>query len=158
MNPIDKINSEVFEKHIKEKLDPSKHEALDRIVTAGMKVMFGKDTHNLMIEQLDGEGDMVQKTAEGVTKLMVILYQQSNNTMPMDLVVPAASILLAKTYDFLEQSGDYVSEDDMAQSLKIMTKLILREAGADDAQLDQLNAQKQTSPKPSGLINSTAGV
>lgn len=158
MNPADKINSEVFEKHIKEKLDPSQHEALDRIVTAGMKVMFGKDTHNLMIEQLDGEGDMVQKTAEGVTKLMVLLFQQSNSTMPMDLIIPAASILLAKVYDFLEQSGDPVSEDELAQSLKLMTKLILREGGADEAQLEGLDAQKQSAPKPKGLIGAEAGV
>lgn len=158
MNQSDKISSDVFEKHIKEKLDPSKHEALDRIVIAGMKVMFGKDTHNLMTEQLAGEGDMVQKTAEGVTKLMVLLFRQSNNTMPMDLIVPAASILLAKTYDFLELSGDVVSESEMMQSLKLMTKLILREGGADDAQLGQLDTQKQIAPKPQGLIGAATGV
>jgi len=129
---VNLIDADLWQRHLNAKLTPAKQQAMERIIIAGMKVMFDKQTHKLMLTELDGPGDMVTKLAEATTKLMILLFKHSNGTMPPDLIIPAGGVLMAKACEFLNQSCETVTEDQFRQALTAMTKLIMKVAGAKD--------------------------
>lgn len=131
LNPnVNLIDANLWQQHLNAKLPPAKQQALERIVVAGMKVMFDKQTHQMMLTELDAPGDMVTKLAEAATRLMILLYKHSNGTMPGDLIIPAGGVLMAKACEFLNHTGDTVTEDQFRQALTAMTKLIIKVASA----------------------------
>ena len=128
------------------KLPPELEEMYQRVVIAGMKVMFDKQTHQMMLKELDAPGDIVQKLAEAATRLMIMLFHNSNGSMPQDLIIPAGGILIAKACEFLNQTGETVTEQQFGQAMTAMTKLIMKVAGAPDK--GATPAQPTAQPNP----------
>jgi hypothetical protein len=89
-----------------------------------MKVMFSPQTHQMMLTELDAKGDIVDNLAKGAAKLMAVLFQQSKGTMPQDLLIPAGGVLLAKACEFLNKSGQAVSETQFQQAMVKMAQMI----------------------------------
>jgi len=135
------VTSEVLYQEITKKLDPAKVKQLDRIVAAGMNVMFGKDTHTLFLDEMAKEGDFGEKMGDGVARLMVLLFQNSKGTMPKDLIIPAGSILVSKANEYLERTGENVQEDDYIQALKIVSKKVMMAFGASEEHFQPQQAQ-----------------
>lgn len=106
-------------------------DAYQRIVLAGMKVMFDKSTHKLMLEELDGPGTMGEKLGKGIAGLMILLVQQSNGTLPPQLIIPAALELLAHAADFLKKSGQQVSNEDFGEASQVAISEIMRQFNLD---------------------------
>lgn len=157
----DVMSAAFWEKQVKEKLDPRKAEQLERIVIAGMKIMFSKETHQMMLDELNSEAPIVQKLSEGILKLMTLMLQQSNGTMPRDLIIPAAGILLARAVEFLVKTGEEVTEDDFRMAMEEMVKLIMKQAGQSDGQAEQAaqqagaeveQAQQAQPARPTGML------
>ena len=67
-------------------LNPKQGAQLDRIVLAGKRVMFSKESHAMMLEQLDGPGTLAQKLGQGVAGLIALLWQEDLR----DLARPSA--------------------------------------------------------------------
>ena len=143
---VNVIDADLWQKHINTKLDPAKQNALERIVLAGMKVMFSPQTHQMMLQELDAQGDIVDKLAQGTAKLMGLLYQQSRNTMPGDLLIPAGGVLMAKACEFLNKSGTAVTEDQFRQALVKMSQIIKTMATPADGQPGTPAPQGATPP------------
>ena len=122
------IDSKLWQKNIDAKLPPAKSHALDRIIIAGMRIMFSAQTHQMMLQELQAPGAISDKLAQGITKLILLMLKESNGTMPPDLFIPAGTILLAKAAEFLNQSGTPVSEDDFRQAIVKLTALIKKVA------------------------------
>lgn len=78
---------------------------LQKIELAGKKVMYSKDTHQLVMQAMSGDKPWEEKIATGIADLMAILYKQSNNSMPPQLIVPAAILLMCDAIEFMQQSG-----------------------------------------------------
>ena len=51
--------------------------AYDKLVAAGMKIMFDKSTHHLMQEQMAAEGEISDKLSEGVATLISMMLKNS---------------------------------------------------------------------------------
>lgn len=137
------MSADFWEKHVKESLDPQKASQLDRIVVAGMKVMFSKETHHLMLDELDSDAPVSDKLAQGIAKLMIMLYEQSSGTMPPDLIIPAAGILMAKAVEFMVKSGEQVTEDDFSVAMGEMVKIVFKQAGASEQEIAKLAGDAQ---------------
>jgi hypothetical protein len=112
-------------------LSPQQAGQLQRIVLAGRKVMFSKQSHHMMIEQLQGPGPIAQKLGEGTAGLMALLMQESKNSLPPSLLIPAGMVLLAYAADFLRKSGQKVSDADIGEAINVMTSAILHAGGVD---------------------------
>jgi hypothetical protein len=107
-------------------------EAFSRVVKAGMKVMFSDETHELMLDQLEGEGDLAEKVGMAVAGMMAMLFEKSNGTMPSEVIIPAATYLLAQGADFLEQvTGEELTPDIIADASEVMIRQLMQAAGAD---------------------------
>lgn len=87
---------------------PELKPAYDKIVAAGMRVMFSDKTNSLMMQQLKATPDIVKNIADGIAGLMGILFKNSNNKMPQQLIIPAA-------LDLMMHAVDYIIKTKMAQ-------------------------------------------
>lgn len=97
----------------------------DKALLAGLRVMFDKKSHQMLTEQMDKPGPMPQKIAEGVVGLTYMLFQQSNKTLPPQIMAPLTTVLVLKAFDFLQKSNDpeatpQVLGDAIDTALRIM--------------------------------------
>ena len=114
---------------------------LDRIVLAGKKVMFDKSSHKMMLEQLDGPGTIAQKLGQGVAGLIALLWQESKQSLPPQLLIPSGMILVAVAADFLRQAGQDVSDQDIGQAIEAMVTAVLHAGGVDPDKLAEIGAR-----------------
>ena len=135
-----------------EKVSPKDRGSLERIVAAGEKVMFSKDTHQYMVDMLDQEGDLADKLGHGAVQLIKLLMQQSNGTMPPVLVIPAASLLLLKACEFVEKTDGGMTMEIFSAALKLMIAGIREEVSKVQSQPQEPQQSPQSQAQPQGLI------
>lgn len=108
---------------------------LDKIVLAGMKVMFDPKTHNKMAEVLDSPAPVPEKLGQGVAGLMGLLMEQSQRSLPPQLLIPAGMVLMAHAADFMKKSGEPVSKEDFGAGVENFVDTMLSQAGMDPAKV-----------------------
>lgn len=116
------FDSSQIEQGIKEQLDEGQKPKLDKILKVGNKILFGKNTHYQILDGMEGmEGEQLSATmAEGALGLTNILFEKSGRTLPPDLIPSAATILMARTSEFLNKSGmANVTDDVFEQAMHI---------------------------------------
>lgn len=116
-------------------VNPQQQEQLQRIVAAGMKVMFSQQTHQLMLDSMQGEGPVEQKLAQGVVGLMGMLWSESKGSIPPSLIIPAATVLMAEAADFMNQAGQPVTPEQFGAATEMMIDLLLKQGGVDSNKL-----------------------
>jgi len=102
------MNNEMIKKAeaaIDAKVPPADKQAYDRIVLAGMKVMFSKETHGELLKGLMEADDPMKTAVEGIIGIIGILFKESKNTMPVGPMIFAGQSLLMEALDFMEQGG-----------------------------------------------------
>lgn len=111
-------------------------ESFSKIITAGMRIMFSDETHELMLDQLEQDGDFAENIGKAITGLMLLMYQKSNGTMPQELIVPAGIYLLAKGVNFIEKvTGEQVTSDVLSQAIQLMLDTLIEKTGANPQQV-----------------------
>ena len=98
---------------ISAKVPPKYQDALKRTVLAGMKVMYDENTAEFVNAQMSQPGEPADNVGTGVFLLMLMLYKQSKNTLPVPVIAPAGVVLVCEALDFLEQSGKLKADEDM---------------------------------------------
>jgi hypothetical protein len=123
------------------KMPPELQEAYERVVIAGMKVMFSKESHKLMLDELQKEGPMGQKLGTGIAGLMLLLVKESNGTLPPEVIVPAGINLLTRAADFIRKSKiEKITNGDIGEAMEVFISTILEKFGVDPAKMaDMLN-------------------
>lgn len=118
-------------------LPPELQDAYDRVVAAGMKVLFSKDTHQFMLDQINAPGEASQKLGAGIAKVVVFLFNESNGTMPQEVIVPAAMLLLLKAADFINKSGKgEISDEEIGMAMEVLIDSLFEGFGEDRSELD----------------------
>lgn len=109
------------------------HEAFARVVQAGMKVMFSKETHEDISELLSqNDADLGEMLGTQIASLMILLFKKSNKTMPNEVVIPAGTYLLAQGADFLEKvTGEEMPPEMIAQAMQVMIESLMSAAGVE---------------------------
>jgi hypothetical protein len=120
---------------------PEVQEAYERVVIAGLKVMFSKESHKLMLDELQKEGPMGQKLGMGIAGLMLLLIKESNGTIPPEVIIPAGINLLTRAADFIRKSKiDKITNGDIGDAMEVFISTILEKFGVDPAKMaDMLN-------------------
>jgi len=133
----DDLSAEAVSNNIK--MPPELQEAYDRVVIAGMKVMFSDESHKMMLQFMDEEGPADEKLGKGIAGLMLILFKESNETIPPQVIIPAAVQLLMRAADFAKKSGmGEISNKDIAGGIELMIAIILEKFGVDPSQFKQM--------------------
>jgi hypothetical protein len=123
------------------KMPPELQEAYERVVIAGMKVMFSKESHKLMLDELQKEGPMGQKLGTGIAGLMLLLVKESNGTLPPEVIIPAGINLLTRAADFIRKSKiEKITNGDIGEAMEVFISTVLEKFGVDPAKMaDMLN-------------------
>lgn len=114
---------------------------LDRIVLAGLKVMFSKQSHPMMMEVMQGPDPVPYKLSQGICGLLGLLMRESKNSLPPNLMVPAGMILMAHAAEFLRKSGIKVSDQDIGNGIEMMTDTLMHSAGMDGNKVAEMGAK-----------------
>lgn len=134
------------------KLPKDMEVAYDRIIKAGLKVMFDPSMREETMGFIEEAGGDPKKMAEGVTAVVVTLYQQSNGTLPPNLLIPAGIELLAHAADVANAGGMQVGKEAVAEAMSAVVQEILVKFGATPAQMQKLMSgmdSGQAAPAPS---------
>ena len=143
----DEISPEQVRKDIK--LPPELQNAYERVVVAGMKMMFSKETNKYFLKVLEGEGSMAEKLGNGVAELVLMLFLQSNKTMPPQVIIPAGTELVVQAADFIKKSElAPVTNRDIGDGIQIMMAQVFRQFGIDPNKLFQKIGQFDPSQVP----------
>ena len=134
------LTTEAVEKNIK--VPAELQEAYERVVVAGMKIMFSKESHRTMLAEIQRPGPMGQRLGKGVAGLMLLMIKESNNTMPPAVIIPAGVKLLMEVVDFLRKTGmaDPTNEE-IGQGIEIFVSTILQQFGTDPKKLESALGQ-----------------
>ncbi len=156
------------QQQIEAHIPPQFRAATERLVLAGMKVMFSPQTHELAMRQVQDAEDPAAGAAVGVAALMSQLTARVKGELPQPAIVPAALILLMEALAFLAEAGQVELTDqvvaDATQDLAgyLMQKLGLtpdKVAAAQDVMRQGGGAQPAPEPglPTGGLIGSQMG-
>jgi RNA 3'-terminal phosphate cyclase len=159
---------QAVEQAVMGKVKPEQKKAVERIVTAGIKVMYSEQTRSMLSEQLGQQGDPAEVAGEGIAKLVALLFKESKGTMPMDAGMLAAQILLLEGLDFLEQSGRVQATPEVvASATKSMIAYLLQLFGVSQDKLAEMMAaggsqqgQEEQVPEqaqPAGIVAAARG-
>jgi hypothetical protein len=143
-------------------------QAVQKAVTAGKLVMYDKQKGLQMFMQQMQTGITPQNIGAGVAKLIGILFNKSNKTMPMQVAIPAASLLLCEGLQFLEDAGKVkVDANFLAECMKEMGSAVLQVFGVSPQKLQSIIGQQggqaaqqptppqgamPTAPQPQGIV------
>ncbi len=125
--------------------------ALDRVVAAGMKLLYSPQTRQQLMNGLSKKAPPDDVLAIEITGAMKIMIDVSKGKMPAQVIAPAADILCIDLADFANKSG--VMKIDAKTLLSARTKTALGVAkvcGVLDAMKGQQQPQQQPQP---GLID-----
>lgn len=141
------MNNEMIikaEAAIDAKVSPKDKAAYDRIVLAGMKVMFSKETHGQLVQGLKESPEPLKTAVEGIIGILGILFKESRNTMPVGPMILAGQSLLMEGLDFMEQGGMIeVTPDVLAEATQIYIETLLPKIGMSPEKMQAIMAQTQ---------------
>lgn len=116
-------------------------EPFERVVLAGMKVLYSKDMQPEIQQQMGGSDPTWKKLGEGIAKLMTILDQQSGKGLPQEIIIPAAIELVHEYADFLNRTGKItVSPDELREATMYVVVTTAKLYGVPDDQIQSMFA------------------
>ena len=143
----------------------------DKIVLSGMRIMFSKESHKLFIDQLQKEGPLAKKIADGITGLMYLMWTESNKSIPPQLIIPATTALTLRAFDYVQQTGDpEATKEVLGQSLEGAIDGVMRGFGGSADTIEQAipaaqgqgampqQGAPQSAPPSGGLMDAMGGV
>lgn len=154
MNPEkDELTADVIKQNIK--LPPNLQEAYNRVVLAGKKVIFDEKTNQFVLDAIKGEGSLGIRLGKGIATLMMLLYKESQETMPPALIVPAGVCLLGEAADFIREGNiEPVNNQVVAEAIQVFVEAIIQSFGGDPnkmyALFDQFEKEQSQQPNQPG--------
>ena len=132
-------------------VNPKQKVQLDRIVAAGLRVMFDPKTHKLMLQSMQAQGPVEQKLADGVVRLMGMLWSESKASLPPELLIPAAMVLLAHAADFLNKTGQPVTPEQFGKANELAIDMILKQVGLSSDKIAAKAGGAKTAAPPAAM-------
>lgn len=121
------------------KMPPELQTAYEKVVIAGMKIMFDKASHRIMLKELQQPGKPGEKLGKGIAGLMMMMFKESNKTMPPAVIIPAGMQLLMEAAEFAKKSGLMpVTNQDIGEGVDVMLNLLIKAFGVDPQKINGL--------------------
>jgi len=119
--------NERIEPSIREQMDDNQNSDMDKVINAGMKLLFGKETHKKLFEAIRPEDDIPIEDELGTAavNIMMIMFQKSGNSIPGEVMIPAGTILLARAVDYINESGiAQVTDEQFGLALEMFVDVL----------------------------------
>lgn len=135
-------------------------QSIEKVVEAGKKILYSPKTRDLVLQELQSDGDIEDIIGSGVAKLTGMVYAEYKKTLPMEVLMPVNMLLMLEVMDFLEQGGKLeVNNDTLAQTTQATASAMLQLLGITPEKLQEYTQQAQSAaPQESqGLVGSAMG-
>lgn len=119
-------------------LGPEREDAFKRVVMAGKRILYGKETQKMVNEFLETEAPVAEQLGAGIANLVIMIDNQAQGNIPKEVIVPAATVLLFDAADFLKQSGQTITVQDIGAAYEIMFYNLFSGYGVPPEQLDMI--------------------
>lgn len=138
LSPIVQAHMDELEQ-MRNLLDGKLGDAYDRVLTAGMKMMYLAD-NSAMMQQIimDEEIPIANKLGEGIANLLVMMDNQGNGTIPKEVLVPVGVALMFEAADYLFEVGIEFTEKDLGDGLELLIRAVLIGYNIDPSKLDDV--------------------
>lgn len=103
---------------------PELKDSVDRIVAAGMKMMYSPDMREELMAEIKNSSPTPKKLAEAIVGLLLTLDKQTKGGLPEGAIFPAAVELLGEAAGVLIAAGTPVSQDDFEAAMQMTYALI----------------------------------
>lgn len=139
------------------KVNPKLVPAVEKVVESGKKVMYAEQTREMFLEAMKAGTDP-ESIGAAVAKLMGILQNEAKGTIPPEILIPAATLLLFEGLAFLEDAGMVqVDAQFLAECTKAMGSALLQMLGVSPEKLQGMMQQApQPAAKPAGIVQGVA--
>ena len=134
--------------------DPESKDQYDRILLAGKKIMFDTATH-ANISWMQNPSDLAALVT-GVSDLISIIGEKSNNTMQNDPAAGAAVSLVMEALDFAERAQGVVVTQEMADAAVQAVNEKMQGGGEQQQEPTEQTPMVQQTAQPRGLIGTGA--
>lgn len=125
-------------KRMRSSMPPEMQRAFDRIVLAGQKILYSKETQPMVDKILNADIPVANKLGEGVANIVVMIDNQANGAIPKEIMIPAATVLLFDAADFLKRTGEKITAEDIGTAYELMFYGIYSAYGINPEQLDAI--------------------
>ena len=147
---MDKLEISAESFRSKMTIPPELEKHYQQAVKNGLRVMFGKGVREQTMEFMESGDDVPQAMADGIYSVVVYLFNQSNGTMPPQILIPVGVELLAHAVDVAKKAGIDVPDSDVAEGMGQFIQAVLTASGVGPEQMQQLVAgmdSGQSAPK-----------
>jgi len=119
-------------------------QAIEKVVEAGKKILYSPKTRDMVMQELQTEGDIEDVIGSGVAKLTGLVYVEYKKTLPMEVLMPVSMLLMLEVLDFLEQGGKIqVNNDTLAETTQATASAMLQLLGVTPEKLEEYTQQAQ---------------
>ncbi len=127
----------------KMQIPPEMEKPYQKMVLAGMKIMFSPETRSLIVKELAGDpAAMGDKLGVGMVRIMTYIWKESNNTLPPQLIIPVALELLMHAADFVKRAGiAEISDEEIGDAMEKTIFGLMSAFGVDPQQAEQAMVQ-----------------
>ena len=122
-------------------VQPKDRDAVDRVVAAGVKLMYAPNMRAELRQAVDSDTPVPQKLAENAAGLLLILDQKAKGKIPVAALFPAALALLGEAAEVLIAAGQEVTQEVYNEAAQMLFVLLARKMGASDEQVMQASKQ-----------------
>jgi hypothetical protein len=95
--------------------------AAKKIVEAGRKVMFSKESRKIVMDALSKSGSVEERLGGAISDLMMLMWYKSNQSMPLQLVAPCATLLGLDAIEFMIDAGEEFDVGNAMEAIVTMT-------------------------------------
>ena len=138
---------------------PEVHDAVERVVAAGAKLMYSPDFRDDLKQAVAAEMPVDQKLADNVVGLLLMLDQKSQGGIPVAALFPAGVALMDEAAQVLGAAGQSVTQEDFDGATMRLFALMSKKMGASDE--DAMKAASDAMPDdeaaPGGALASNEG-
>lgn len=117
-------------------IPPEQQDAVQRIVAAGMKLMYSPGMRDELRKAVSSPDPTPKVLSENVVGLLLTMDQKAGKGgLPAPALMPAAVELLGEAGDAMVQAGRAVTQEDFKTSIQMTFVLMSKKMGMNDAQI-----------------------
>jgi hypothetical protein len=172
MNPV----LQQIEDNISQNVLPDDKAAFDNAVEAGKRILFDPNSHQNMelIKNPKSRENPAETISTGIVGLGLMMYEESDRTLPPGALICACIVLICEVLDFSERGlGIEITNELVAQTTKLFMEKMFIKLGVQPEQLQEaimkgkgeiqqhLAGQQGAEPAqtpPQGMLTKAGGV
>lgn len=117
---------------IKPFIPEGQQDAVDRIVAAGMRMMYSPEMKDEVLQAVNSDMPMGKKLGENAGGLLLTLDKQSQGGLPVEAMFPAGAELMSEAADMLIAAGQTVTNEDWKDGFFTLIGIIGKQFGGTD--------------------------